>query len=502
MHNNGRIKIIASIIVFVIISCSQNNDLAVRFKMEKMVYNVSQLRKELTIKTEKLTGEELYTVVSEYQKIVNYIPAPVDSIEYNRASDDKKEALAIASLARIEIGLLYLEAGAYKKSYTYFYNVAHNPGTNGVQLNGIIGYLALLKSRMRQYNESAELYNEYAEGYLTILDPNKPDINAIDARLKAADMSKKLGNIEIYHEQLKDSRKYYQTIMESNPDTPIYNMAFGKIIASYIKEDDFRNAVDLIESTRNSNSRAIEPEFLLMMAGLFSNDIKDFNKSSSLYQEFIDTYPDHSQLAVACLGLGLSLYECGKYVKARETVDDIEKITDVKYSQVADAYYLKALCYEKEGKWPKALNQFNLLSATLPGSVKSFEAKLYIANRYANKNEVALSKRSFKQTEQYMRDFTSPNTSNTNLIAQSLFYIGKCFEDQNQFNKAIAILDSLYLKYPKNQYSKLALLKIVDLYEEKLNNNDKALNYLEMYLKSYPDTDNSDEVLSRINSLK
>ena len=497
-----RLVIIFIFLIAAIALCGKKSDLAIRYEMEKMVYNAEQLRKQSTIKDSLLSDEALQSLVVAYQKIADYIPQAKDSFEVAQASEDKKQAWSLASLANIKIGLLYMDAKKYADAYAYFDKVANNPATTPAQLNGVMGYLALSKAKTLDYPEAARFYANYADGYLYIIDPQNPDLNAMEAYLRSAEALKHAGDSSAVAAQFDEARAYYRLIIGKYPDTPAAYLAFGKIIASYLKQARYNDAIKLIETQKERNSNLFEPELLLMMADIYANDFKNSQKAAEAYSEFIKTYPDYDQLASARLGLGLMLFKMQKYADARKAVENIETLPKVKPGQVADSYYLTARCYENENRWEKALNQFDLLVATFPGSAKAYEAKLYMANYYKQKKQTNLATRSFQDAEDYIAKFADPQTGGPTIISQSMYYTAKCYEMQGQYDKAVAQLDSLYHKYPNQSYGQLALLHSADIYETNLNDKARAMDVLNSFIRVYPDANNYDEVVARIQTLQ
>ena len=174
----------------------------------------------------------------------------------------------------------------------------------------------------------------------------------------------------------------------------------------------------------------------------------------------------------------------------------------VKPQNVADGYYLSALCYEKEGNWEKALNQFDLIRATFPGSNKSFEAALYVANHYKKKSQKTLADRAFAEAEDYIEKFTNPETAGAPLASKSLDYLARCYIEQEDYNKAIETLTTLHERYPKRPQGKLAPRQIADLYENKLDNKPNALIWLRTYVDENPDADDIEEIQAKIRALE
>ena len=485
-----------------VINCGEKTDLAIRFEMEKMIREADKLKQQLSMKGSVLSDKDFDTIIKAYTAITRKIARPKDSTEVQNASQERKDAWALASFAYIKIGLLYLDMKIYDKAFASFDEIATSPATTGSQLNAVLRYMAITKEKSKHYPEAASLYKTYASGYLDLVEPENPDLNALEAPLKAADMWHKAGENKKFKEEIEKANTYYSDLISKYPDTPLEHLAIGKIVAGYIRLEKYAEAIKVLQSERDDATGLLDPNLLLMVADIYSKNLKNFKGAEKTYREFISSNPEHDKLGLATLGLGLSLHEQGKYKQARGTVKDLETITRVKPYNVADAYYLSALCYEKEGAWEKALNRFDLIRATFPGSNKSFEALLYVASHYRDKGQKKLADKAYTEAEDYIMKFTNPETAGAPLASQSLDYLARCYVEQQDYSKAIETYTQLHNRYPKQPQGKLASSKIADLYENKLHDAPNALIWLKTYANENPDADDIAEVEAKIKALE
>jgi len=273
-------------------------------------------------------------------------------------------------------------------------------------------------------------------------------------------------------------------------------------VATYLRQARYKQAISLLRSAKNDSTGLLSPRLMLMIADIQMKYIKQYKELEKTYREFIRVYPEHEKTGAAYLGLGISLYEQGKYSKARKAVQNIEQAPNVSIFTVTEAYYLTALCYEKEDRWEKAIGQFDLIMATFPGSDKAFEAGLYVANRYKDKGQTKMAMQKFNEIAEYTKKYTNPETANPVMVSRAMGYLVRCYTEMNDIPLAIETLVQTYERYPNLPEGKYAPLRIADLYENVLKDNQKAAQWLKTYMKSNPDYQDDEELKAHIRNLE
>jgi TolA-binding protein len=482
--------------------CGQKSDTAIRFEMEKMMSKADRLRRELSMKGASLSEDDLYTLVEAYRAISLKTAAPQDSLEVAAASDAEKETWALASLANTRIGVLYLDHKIYDEAIHHFEIVINNPATSDLQKNAVMNYMAVTKEKAKQFLEAAAFYDSLASGYRKIAVPETPNLDALGAPFKAAEMWLLAGDRRGFNERMDRARAYYRSLIREFPDSPLESAAIGKLAASYIRQSRFAEAVEVLESTRDEDTGLLSPTILMRIADIYMNNLRDFAKAGQTYREFISYYPSEGQIGSAYLGLGLSLFQRRKFTESRETVGNIEKLPRVDQKTVLEANYLIALCYDNEGKWELSKGHLDYIQGSFPGTDKAFEAALYIANRYRSKGQTELARRAYDDAEEYISRYADQAGANSASVSRAMGYLVRCYIDQEDYDRAAQTLMQLYQSFPQLPEGRLAPLKLADLYENAIFDTAKAIHWLKTYVDSNPENDNLEAIKERIQRLE
>ena len=483
-------------------NCGKKTDLAIRYEMEKKLNEADRLQEQLSIKGEDFSESDISRLEDAYLEVADMVELPTDTLAVANATDERIHTWELAMLAYSRIGALYFDnAEDYEKAYGYFEKIINTTAAKPVQRGAAQNYLASCLEEMDQYKEAADMYDSLADGYPQFIAPENPNIDALNAPIKSAEMWQRISGDDEYFKRLAKARDYYNKLLPLFPDTPLEAAVLGKIVGSYLREGEFNKAVSILNDTRDAQTGLLTPRVLMILADIYLQNVKDYRKAEQTYREFLKHYPEDNAAGQMTMGLAISLYEQKKYTDARNAIKDIEKVPNIRSSLVGEAYFLTALCYEKSGNWDRALNQFDLIQATFPGSEKAFEAGLYVANYYYSKGQSKLANNKFEETAAYIKKYTNPQTSNALLASRAMGYLARCYTEMGDLPKTIETMEELYEQFPRSPEGRLAPLRLADLYENEMKDYQAAKTWLEKFIEDNSGADNLDKIRDHIKEL-
>lgn len=490
------------ILLGLIINCNQKTDLAIRYDMEKNLNEADRLQEQFAIKGDQLSDTELNQLIVKYLEVAEMAKLPSESAQVENADEELKHTWELAMLSYTRVGALYYDhRKMYDKSYDYFEKIIDTPASRPIQKGAALNYMASCREKSGRYKEAATIYKSLADNYPEYIIPDNPNIDALNAPIKVAEMWQIVDGDKKYFEKLETARKYYNKLLPKYPGSPFEAALMGKIVGTYLRENRFNEAVNLLEDTKNDSTGLLSPRVMMILADIYIKNIHDFRKAEKVYRKFLKHYSDNNTAGQMTMGLGLSLYEQGKFSRARKAVKDIEKVTGVRKSSISEAYFLTALCYEKEGTWARALNQFNLIQATFAGTEKAFEAGLYVANYYRSNGKTKLANSKFQETIDYIIKYTNPETSNPLLAARAFGYLARTYTEMGNLDKTIETMETVFKQYPRSPEGRLAPLRIADLYENEKKDYQEAAIWLRTFIDENPGAGDTVKIAAHIQTL-
>jgi len=501
-HLMKTVILIVAIIMAAVAGCGKKSELTVRYQMEQKLNEADRLRSDFQIKGPAFSDDDLRQLVEAYSAVIAMIRQPKDSLGVLDASDDVREAWALAALASTRIGVLYKDRSDYRQAFEYFARVAAGLATSRQQRVLVLGYMAFCKEKSHQFEQAAAWYDSLAELYSSNVDTANINYEALDAPISAAEMWQLLDDQPAFDDRMSRARDYYAMLRQKYPGTQIDQAALGKIIATYLRQGKYADALRTIEKAKDPKTNQLSSHLLMMVIDINLENLKNFPQAEKACREFIKSYPDDKNLGEVYLSLALSLFNQRKFADTRKITKDLEKIPRASAGTLSEATFLAALCYEHEGLWERALNQFDLVQATFPGSDKAFEAGLYVANYYQNKGQSKLATQAFNKAAEYIGRFINPTTSNPLLASRALGYLVKCYMEMEDFPRAVETLNLLINRYPQLPEGKFAPLRLADLYENVLRDNKNAAFWLKTFLQANPDVRDAEKIQRHIAELE
>ncbi len=502
-YQNILIFLILMLLAFLFINgCGGKEDLTVRYRAEELLSKADRLKEQLFISGTDYSNDDFNRLREAYEMVINAVDLPLNQTEVEVASEEIKQAWAVALLANTRIASLYLDRREYDSAFVYYQKVAINPAVDNLQRNVVYRHMAYVREKAGDFEKAAALYDTVSIGYIELLNPARPEMEAVSAPISRAEMYRYMGDNRRFNEGLESARTYYRQIIEDYPGSNIAEISLGKIAASFLLQGQYNEALKILKSAGKDEESRLKPGTLLLISDIYMNNMKDYTGAEKYYREFINLYPDHTDKPKALLGLGLAFYEKGRYKEAKDTVGKIEKIRGASDQIVAQAFNLTALCYEAEGNWQLAEGQLEFIKATFPGNRIAYEAALYIVSHYRSHGSEKGVEREFNEAVDYIKGFVESASLNSVAAAQAAGYLARAYIENGDIETAIEQLKKLYYKYPLTPDGLMAPLKIADLYENVLHDNQSAVEWLDTYIKDNSSRGDLKDVKAHIENLR
>jgi tetratricopeptide (TPR) repeat protein len=212
------------------------------------------------------------------------------------------------------------------------------------------------------------------------------------------------------------------------------------------------------------------PEALLIkgLCIMFDNESPNYQLGMEILQKVYSdkSCPSHYRLKAA-----LTLARCAQLFQARREV------------------------YGNLGAKVKVDKLYHDVISVNPGSLDAVSAEMFLFEKYADSAKPEIRRQAIKQLENFCREFKGKRRYLVplRLLAQNRFALN------NDFKSAARHLETAYrdgISNPREQ--ECYLYQLGRIYDLKLNNKEKALEFYNEYLKIYP----SSEFTERIKKLK
>jgi tetratricopeptide (TPR) repeat protein len=485
------------------LSCSES-ELERQFRMEKAINEANKLKEQFYFSGGGLDDSEREVLRKAFESITEMVSVPPDD---SSAIANSPEALRVswqlAGLALYNLGLLEMEMENYDEAFEHFSVLINHYGFKRHQVQRAIFIQALARYRQKRFSEAIALYNLVAQNYAEMPQPiYNPNLDMLESPLLAAKIYRETDEKWQFREQVSDAIDYYFHIITSYEGTPLADAAVGKLASALLLGDLADSAIAALSQVRDPETGKIPPLVLLNIGTIQEKNLRDYEAAEKTFREFMANYPDNRLAASAQLGLGVALYHQKEYEKARHEFSLMDRMPNVPVSLIADAHYLTAVCFEEEGRWNRALGEYDFVWVNHRTTRKGMAIPLHIAEYYLREGKTDLAAQSFSEAEADYKKLADTYAERPAIAASAMAYLIRCYVLQEKWDESVETLKSLALRYPKTIEGYSALPQAADILASKLNKASEASGLLKQYLERYPESPARGKISAYVDSLE
>lgn len=499
-NSTALISILTGLMLF---SCSRT-EMERQFEMERAVNRVNRQKQQFYLSGGKLDSGEYEILKSSYTAITEMVPRPPeDSASADSVSGPLAVSWQMAGLAYYNLGLLNMEMEYLEDAFNSFEQLIDHYGFKPHQVQTALFMQALVRFKQDRFRDAVLLYNAVAQYYLESAEPESDlNLNALDSPLTAAKILRDMENEGQFKKQLSRAIDYYWGILNSRHGTPLANAAIGKLASAFLLGELGDSAVVVLSQVKDPQTGNIPPLVLYNIANIQRNNLNDFAGAEKSYRQFVENYSNHPFMASARFGIAASLFALGKYVMARHEVSIVENIRGVPDRILAEAAFLKALSYQMEDNWPRALGEFDYVRTNFPISRRGMETPLHVAAYYRSKGNFKLAENALDEAERDYRRLMDVYSARRDIVVKAMSYLAGSMVERELWEDAVDVLKTLASKYPETPEGYSANPAAADILTDKLKKPSEAAALLRVFVSNYPGSKDIESIMAYADSLE
>lgn len=217
--------------------------------------------------------------------------------------------------------------------------------------------------------------------------------------------------------------------------------------------------------------------------------VDDIEKKMS---KLLEKYPDTEVAKTANIKLVEFYIARKKYDQALVQADKVIKKYESNPGISSMAYFLKGAAYEKQDKWPSALEEYRTVRDKYTDTQLGMQMPIYIASYYSQNGKEGQAQEAYGEAARFYQNIERKNSLKPLGYMSSLFLI-QTYIKANNFESAGREVEETLDKY----FSQLAVMQLLPLVESiivtKTNNTEKAVKIYNTIL-----TKSKDEKLNKV----
>lgn len=470
---------------------SQTNEI---FLAEKMFYKAEKMKENILTNPDITSPEEFQNAEMAYREIIN---------KFGNQKNVQNETKQILRKSWLTVAELFQLQKRFDTAIKVYREIIEKSASDR-ELRAIAQFsIARSYEQSKQLNQAIESYQYVFKNYPPVLsDTLLPNYSILETPVHVARLYLLQGNNQLADQQYSEARRYYEAVINKYLDSEIALAAENQIAICYGDQGMWQNSAEVLNNiiVKYSGKKEI-PNVIFNLGQLYQLHLNRFDKALEVYQRVIQQFPQNPNLGKAHLAIGEIYFSQKSYDKARhEFKYVIDKYRDDQNSCIS-AQMAIAQSYELENNWNKALNEYQWVINNYPNSIQSLNIPLYIANHYEKELNNNLAKSAYesgvKQYQQLIETF--PNTV---LAGLALDYAAASYIRLERWNEAALTFESLLAKQLPAQKKINAFLTLENIYEEKLNDTERAIETYAKLLEQLPEIPNVSMIKGKVQQLQ
>lgn len=371
-------------------------------------------------------------------------------------------------MSKVSLGWSYIKLGKLKLAQQYLDEAYQLAQQKNILSDDVLLGQASLYSEMKEYARALAAYTDLIKMF--------PD----SRRIAEAYLGK--GNICYLTEDYAGAIGAYQKIIDlfSNvlQRSDEVEKAYFGLAWAHLKLGDIDASVRHFKTIKDKTTNRIVKVSALTQIGDAYQDVGQFDKAISVYDEILKDYPQSPYTDYAQYRQGIALLRMGNIEAATLSFQSLQaNFPSSRY--VDDIRYYLAVAYFKKGDWATAKKQISLF---LKGSPKSnefmAEAQYILALSNFNLLDYAEALKAFQRI---LKDYPDQ----TAMVKDAEFWIGKCYHKMGQNKEALKQFADVIQKYPKSIIAQDSLMWLGDNALES-GQFDLAIQHYQRLLEEFP----------------
>ncbi|MDH4222956.1 MAG: tetratricopeptide repeat protein [candidate division Zixibacteria bacterium] len=460
---------------YLFFSCSNQENLLLRYNLERDLYKAEKLRQVLFINLKSATTEDFKRVIKPYHEVVNLTSQSKPPLD--------KELSDLAASAQLRIAELYFLQNEFDSSIRSFQQVLKSYPQSISQNKKALLSLGRIHERRYQREKAVQVYHQLLDNYTPLLKKNIPDPEIFEIPNHLIQLYSLQEDKTKREQEFENARDYYQNLVHSYPNTQISYAATISLARAYQLQRMWKESLQILETARDTSGQ-IPAGVLIQIGNIYYDELRDEKKALESFSQVIDSTTDTLSMAEAQTKIGIIYFQKEDYASARRELSKVNRLYPKATSYISTAQYLIAQIYDKGGEWERALNEYNWLMVNNPLSPEGLDAPLRIVSYNQKRNpELALesSDKAVKHYDELLDKYKDkPFVPLIENQKAKLYILGK------DFNNAALCWQKISEKYAGTDAGLNALLNLWRLYRLELKDEKKLKEISARIESEYP----------------
>lgn len=480
-----------SLVAALYLGCTQDSAEKILYDMEKLVYTTGRMIERINIQPQLSSAADSLALKAAYEKILTYYYTWRDHPLVVGDEAVGREMNQIAVGVQVQLARYYRSLRKVDSAITAFGRIGTEIPAGREDIANASLSIALIYRSTGQFDSTLARYDRLQREYyppLDSLDRVNPDIIAIP--IDRISIQRGLNRRDQMEASSRQALEYYSRLLEEYPDNAeLTRRAVTNTARVYAMNEQWDETINwlsrLTDSTGQTDIRAAS-----VIANIYSGPKSDLDQAVVAYRQILDREPDSAIIGSTMLQLGAALCSQDKHEEGRKVLADLKKKFGPYPQLMAPAQFFYAQSFEKQGRWDRALSEYQWLMENYPYSEDAFRVARHIPDRFARENDAPSAEIWYdRAVDFYLRAANARKGHPIEVVAYS--GLADIYRVQKQWDKVMETLGRIHALAPESRLGAQALYNAAVVAANELKDSVLARDYLNQLAQKYGTTDST-----------
>jgi tetratricopeptide (TPR) repeat protein len=485
--------IIAIAAVFLLVvfgGCSRNSGEKIRYDMEKLYFAAGKSAERINIQPDLATTADSAALKAAYQEILRFYfdhrnDPKVSGNDSVRTAMERMAVTTEAQLARFYAAQRQADSviAAYRK-------IGRDIPAGREDLGGATLALALTYRALNDLDSTLTIYDRLLAGYFPPWDSlERVNTDVIAVPIDKIKIGQALKDSAMTARFVREALEYYGRLKSTYPGSITARTASIYIGRTHAMVQQWDQAIAELQNVTDSTGQlAVQAEVLI--AGIYEGPKNDPRRAIDLYRRILDRKPDSATVGRAMLRLGRALCEVKEYEDGRQVLADAKKKFERYPNLVAPAQLQYAQAFEQQGRWDRAVSEYQWLMENYPYSEEAFRVALHVPEHFASIKDQKMADIWFNRAIEFYQS-AAQNRQGQPISIAAYSFLADTYRRLGRWREALDALDKIYALAPKSPLAARALYNSARVAYQELKDSTLAQSYLDRLNSTFGTTDSA-----------
>ena len=473
--------IVLVVSLFVLEFCSDTEPIELRYEAEKMMYQAERSLAEARGQTRQLSLYQAVELYPSFRNCIDFCYESLEKVDSQTYQTEYQELAGIAHRCSMQLSGLFYSIGQFDSSVAIVNRLLSDISLDAGQRISANLDLAQSLHAAGRWDSAVAVYNATVTRYYPpVTTGGEPIVSLFGVPAHVFRVVSATGDSAAAANAFAAAEGYYARLIREFPDSKVSAVAHFTLADLYGGRKLYEKELEQLRAISDTSVPG-HRDILIRMADVLRLGLHQFDSALAIYDHLMNTpgAEDSSEVPEILLRIGLTRMDQNRYADARNIINNIKKEYPLFFDSLPMPQYTLARSLEMEGNWERAETEYSLLIEKFRGSDEAMMALLYMVDNLRSKGRLAESEQWFQRAQVYFDELASRYPGSP-LHAKALFYKADLYRRNNDHERSVQVLLSLYDKFPRSESGRRALMAAAKMYREQLGMPGRADSLLEL----------------------